>query len=68
MFVPGMWWHAVINIDDTMAITQNYCNEANFDKVWNVTKKERKRHSVVFLANLKEKMPHLYERAIELNK
>jgi hypothetical protein len=27
-------WHAVINLDDTIAVTQNVMNSVDFDEVW----------------------------------
>ena len=60
MFVPGNWWHGVLNLDFTIAITQNICNRGNFEQVWRSTRKGRKRLSVNFLHELKSKYPDLY--------
>lgn len=52
MFVPGGWWHGVLNLDFTIAITQNVCNKGNFEAVWRSCRKGRKRLSVNFLRKL----------------
>ncbi|XP_031568709.1 bifunctional arginine demethylase and lysyl-hydroxylase PSR-like [Actinia tenebrosa] len=30
MFIPSGWWHSVVNLDDTVAVTQNFCNKYSF--------------------------------------
>jgi histone arginine demethylase JMJD6 len=68
VFIPGGWWHVVVNLDDTVAITQNYCNSVNFNTVWVRVRHERKKMAVQFLQRLQKYRPDLYERAVELNK
>ncbi|RNF04296.1 transferase, transferring glycosyl group [Trypanosoma rangeli] len=33
MFIPCGWWHFVINLEDSVAITQNYVSESNLSSV-----------------------------------
>jgi histone arginine demethylase JMJD6 len=68
VYIPGGWWHVVVNLEDTIAITQNYCNRVNFPKVWRSVRSERKKMAIKFLKQLEENYPELYEIAIELNK
>ena len=67
IFVPGNWWHAVWNFDDTLAITQNYVNESNFDDVWPLTRGRRKHMAARWLAALDEAKPEIAARARELD-
>ena len=67
VFVPNGWWHAVLNITDTVAITQNFCSPRNFDQVWIKTRTGRKRMAWKWLTELEEEYPELAERAKAMN-
>ena len=67
IFLPGGWWHGVLNIDDTVAVTQNFCDSVNFPLVWRKTRKGRKKMAVKFLEQLKIHYPKLAEMAIQMN-
>lgn len=68
VFIPGGWWHAVFNVDDTVAVTQNFCSSRNFDRVWRKTRSGRKRMAVKWLHKLEEQHPELAARAVKLNR
>lgn len=66
-FIPGGWWHAVLNVDDTVAVTQNFCSSQNFSAVWRKTRSGRKRMAVKWLKMLEVHNPELAALALKLN-
>ena len=68
IFIPSGWWHGALNLDLTVAITQNFCNEGNFEKVWAHIRHHHKMLSVHWLEKLRETNPTVHAKAIELNK
>ncbi|GKY92405.1 hypothetical protein MPSEU_000211100 [Mayamaea pseudoterrestris] len=67
VFVPNGWSHAVLNLTDTVGVTQNFCSFQNFDKVWRKTRSGRTRMAWKWLCTLYEQFPELAERARAMN-
>lgn len=67
IFVPGDWWHGVLNLEDTVAITQNYCGPENFDLVWKRARAEREKVAYLWLRNMRKFAPELHSRALAMN-
>lgn len=68
VYIPHGWWHAVLNVSDSVGITQNYCSSRNFDVVWKKTRAGRKKMACTWLRKLGEERPDLARRARDLNR
>jgi hypothetical protein len=67
IFVPGEWWHGVLNLEDCVAVTQNYVGPDNFEMVWKHIRREREKVSYLWFRNMHKFAPELYRWACELN-
>jgi histone arginine demethylase JMJD6 len=67
VFVPSNWWHAVLNVQDSCAVTHNYASSGNFDRVWLATRTERRGMARKWLRVLRKERPELAHQAEILN-
>ncbi len=64
VFVPSGWWHVVVNLDFTVAVTHNFCSTHNFGLVFRHTRVSRPKMSLRWLDGLKVARPDLYEAGL----
>ena len=67
VYIPGGWWHAVLNLSSTVAVTHNFVSTTNFERVWRRVRAERKKMAARWLAQLMVHRPELASVAIRLN-
>lgn len=61
LFVPHGWWHMVINVEESCAVTQNYVSRANLSHVLNFLKSPSA-HVLVSGVKTDEEKLTLYDR------
>ena len=60
IYVPGGWWHMVINLEDAIAVTQNIADSCNFPLVWGDMQRSQSRHAEPWLQALYPLRPDLF--------
>jgi histone arginine demethylase JMJD6 len=67
VYVPSGWYHLVLNLEHSTAVTHNYAEDNGegsnrVEEMWDVVKKEEGEFAVRWRKGLKEKRPDLEER------
>lgn len=65
VYVPNGWWHQVVNLDETIAVTQNFVSEWNLGNVVKFLKSKKKKRLWGVFSGIMEKDHHELMRNIE---
>ena len=57
VYVPGGWWHAVLNLDLTVAVTHNCCSSTTFPAIWAHALRGRPKMSACWLSQVHQPLP-----------
>jgi hypothetical protein len=65
MFIPSGWWHTVLNLDETWAVTQNYVDENNLENVAKfLQSKKSKKLWRIFSQGMEREFPEEISRVV----
>ena len=65
--LSGGYWHVVLNMDLTVAVTQNFCSTTNFRMVWPRVVRSRPKMSKKFFERLQRRRPDLARLAEQID-
>lgn len=65
VYVPNGWHHAVLNLEDTVAVTQNWVGSVNFSQTWKSIRVERKQLALSWKLALKRSSNTLHRNLYE---
>eukprot|EP01118_Nematostelium_gracile_P000722 TRINITY_DN10744_c0_g1_i1.p1 TRINITY_DN10744_c0_g1~~TRINITY_DN10744_c0_g1_i1.p1 ORF type:complete len:225 (-),score=42.44 TRINITY_DN10744_c0_g1_i1:21-695(-) len=60
IFVPSGWWHQVLNLTDTVAVTQNFCSPRNFQFVYQDMIEKKSSLRKYFFDSVSKRFPELF--------
>jgi histone arginine demethylase JMJD6 len=67
LFVPSLWHHAVMNLDETVSFTQNWVSNTNFPAAWRAMRSRRNHMARRLLLRLQIFYPHLAKVANDVD-
>lgn len=66
--IPSGWWHAVLNLDNAVAMSESVCSDANFPAVWADVRSRNVHMAAAWLSGLLVDHPAVARRACALDK
>ena len=62
IYVPSGWWHTVLNLDETVAVTQNFVDHVNYPDVCGYLNYHKPELYETFIGAMEEQKPEAFKR------